>query len=107
MTELLPLPSIYQNDAIISQVLGKFVSNLRGYVQGLSQAVESRDYLQAAAICHRLKGTSAGYGYPAIAELADELDQMLQNPEGQSLAIERYVRELEQLDCRVRLCIHN
>ncbi len=74
---LQPMKSLYADDDVIAEILPDFVRNLSGYVDKLRAALAVGDHVQGARVCHDLKGTAGGYGYPEISELAQHLETAL------------------------------
>jgi HPt (histidine-containing phosphotransfer) domain-containing protein len=74
---LQPIRSLFANDDVISEILPDFVRNLSGYVDKMRAAIERGDKVQAARVCHDLKGTAGGYGYPQISASAQLLEETL------------------------------
>lgn len=69
-----PLLSIYANDAAVADILPLFVANVPKYLDNLARACEAQDWAMAARVCHDLKGTAGGYGYPDIGAVAKQLE---------------------------------
>jgi HPt (histidine-containing phosphotransfer) domain-containing protein len=72
-----PLLSLYAEDETIADILPVFLQNLPRYLGDLATRIESRDWTGAARICHDLKGTAGGYGYPQISEATRKLESLL------------------------------
>ena len=77
--ELQPIKSLFASDDVIADILPIFVRNLSGYVSRIRSALDLGDVVQAARICHDLKGSAGGYGYPQIGELAQQLEIALKS----------------------------
>ena len=75
--KLQPMKSLFATDEVIAEILPEFVRNLPGYVEKMRAAVERGDHAQAARVCHDLKGTAGGYGFPEISEVAQHLESAL------------------------------
>ncbi len=69
-----PLLSIYANDSAVADILPLFVSNVPKYLGNLEAHIGSSDWAMAARVCHDLKGTAGGYGYPDIGGVAKRLE---------------------------------
>ena len=54
-----------------------FLNNLNGYLDELSQRIESDRYEDAAKILHRIRGTVAIFGFSATCELMKEFEKAL------------------------------
>jgi HPt (histidine-containing phosphotransfer) domain-containing protein len=72
-----PIKSIFADDELIAEILPAFVHNLPKYVERLRAAIGAEDVAAAAKVCHDLKGTAGGYGYPQIGSLAQKLEDEL------------------------------
>ncbi len=85
-----PLFSTFQNDPVISKVLHTFIQHLPESVNVIRKMISEKKWEDAAGACHRLKGTSSGYGYPLLAELVAQLEDVLRDsvtPDPQKIAI--------------------
>lgn len=82
-----PLTSTYADDQVIAEILPMFLANMPKYTNNLQALIESRDYVGAGRVCHDLKGTSGGYGYPDIATATQVLETELKK--GQDLELIR------------------
>jgi HPt (histidine-containing phosphotransfer) domain-containing protein len=71
------LLSIYADDPVIGEIIPYFLSNLGRYVEDLRTALQKGDEVTACRVCHDLKGTAGGYGYPAISDAALDLETAL------------------------------
>ncbi len=69
-----PLLSIYANDSAVADILPLFVSNVPKYLGNLEAHIGNADWTMAARVCHDLKGTAGGYGYPDIGAVAKRLE---------------------------------
>ena len=92
-----PIKSLFADDDLIAEILPAFVQNLPKYVEQLRVAIGAGDVVAAAKVCHDLKGTAGGYGYPQIGSLAEILEDGLKS--GFDLAAASI--QLEQI---ARLC---
>jgi HPt (histidine-containing phosphotransfer) domain-containing protein len=72
-----PLRSLYADDEAIADILPVFLQNLPRYLGDLTSRIEARDWAGAARICHDLKGTAGGYGYPQISDATRRLEALL------------------------------
>jgi HPt (histidine-containing phosphotransfer) domain-containing protein len=75
------LRSIFAQDPTISEIIPLFLENLKGYVVSLDKALKAGERDTALRICHDLKGTAGGYGYPSISEEASSLESVLKTDE--------------------------
>ena len=91
-----PLRSIYADDDMIAEILPAFVHNMPKYVEQLRTLVGRREWSAAAKVCHDLKGTSGGYGYPQIGALAHQLEVEIKGS-CQLPLIEQYLHAVTKL----------
>ena len=87
-----PLKSLFADDEIIADILPAFVQNMPRYVSTLRDSVERRDWVASAKICHDLKGTAGGYGYPQIGQVAQKLEEEIKGAR-QVPVIESYLAD--------------
>lgn len=99
-----PLKSTYSEDAAIAEILPIFINNMPRYLSDLDARIEAADWAAAARVCHDLKGTAGGYGYPDIGRAAQELEHQVKGPRDQE-AIRSFLREVKTLCARARLGI--
>jgi HPt (histidine-containing phosphotransfer) domain-containing protein len=96
-----PIKSIYADDEVIAEILPDFVRNLPNYVDKIRAATGQGDRLAAARVCHDLKGSAGGYGYPQISALAEELEVTLKSGGAMELA----ATLVEQIATQCRLAL--
>jgi HPt (histidine-containing phosphotransfer) domain-containing protein len=97
-----PLISVYANDAAVADILPLFISNVPKYLENLTNHIRSGDWAMAARVCHDLKGTAGGYGYPDIGAVAKALEAEVKG--ARSLEnLERYLTEARILCKRAQL----
>jgi len=72
-----PLRSLYADDEVIADIIPAFVQNMPRYVSDIRASVARGDWLAGARICHDLKGTAGGYGYPQIGHVAQLIEEEL------------------------------
>ena len=97
-----PLRSTYADDQAISDILPLFLSNMPKYLGDLESNIEHRDWTAAARVCHDLKGTSGGYGYPDIAKATQKLESELKGGKDVE-SIMTYLDEVRTLCERARV----
>lgn len=96
-----PLRSAYADDQAIAEILPLFLSNVPKYTSDLSTAIEHGDWVSAARVCHDLKGTAGGYGYPPIAQATQRLESELKGGKDPDL-IRLHLDEVVRLCDRAR-----
>ena len=72
-------------DAGFRALQEKFLDQLPGYVEQLSQALEVHDTEGAQAVLHKLKGMGGSFGYPDITRLAIEMAESLKTDDSQAV----------------------
>lgn len=72
--EPVPLRSLYAEDEVIGEILPVFIKNLPDYLLRLDRSLAQGDLQGAARVCHDLKGTAGGYGYPDIGKTVQRLE---------------------------------
>ena len=78
--------SIYENDPRVSRVIGGFVQGLNDKVGVLKSAVEQNDYGVVSTLAHNLRGSSATYGFPELAAMAEKLEiEALSEPDSNKI----------------------
>lgn len=101
-SSLSPLRSTYADDQAIAEILPLFLNNVPKYVSDLEARIEHQDWAGAARICHDLKGTAGGYGYPDIGAATLMLEGELKGTHDPS-RVDKYFREVRTLCIRARL----
>jgi HPt (histidine-containing phosphotransfer) domain-containing protein len=96
-----PLKSTYANDQAIADILPLFLNNMPKYVGDLDSHIEHRDWAGAARVCHDLKGTAGGYGYPDIVRATQRLESELKQGQDFEL-IMTYLNDVRTLCERAR-----
>lgn len=97
-----PLRSTYANDQAIAEILPLFLNNMPKYIGDLESRIEHKDWAGAARVCHDLKGTAGGYGYPDIARATQTLESELKGSQDLEL-IMTYLNEVRTLCERARI----
>lgn len=100
----LPLKSIYADDQAISEILPLFLNNVPKYIGDLQSCVASKDWIGAARVCHDLKGTAGGYGYPDIGAATQRLETELKGAHQEEL-VHGYLDEVRVLCHRARIAL--
>lgn len=66
--------SIYGHDPRVSKVIGEFIGGIANRLASIREALEKGNFKEAASLAHNLRGTSATYGFPELAALAEKLE---------------------------------
>jgi HPt (histidine-containing phosphotransfer) domain-containing protein len=69
-----PLPSDLSGDPEMVELIGLFLAELPKRVESLTQAWRAREFQTVQQLAHQLKGSSAGYGFPAIGAAAAKVE---------------------------------
>lgn len=99
-----PLRSTYADDAAIAEILPIFLNNMPKYLGDLSSRIEHDDWAGAGRVCHDLKGTAGGYGYPDIGAAAQRLEAELKGGHDRNL-IAQYFNDVRTLCQRARQAV--
>ena len=71
-----PIPSdLVREDALFADVVQDFVDGLDKRVADMAAALADGDFQTLKHLAHQLKGSGGGYGYPALTELAADLER--------------------------------
>jgi len=101
-----PLHSTYANDEAIAEILPIFVNNMPKYLGDLEARIQQSDWVAAARVCHDLKGTAGGYGYPEIGRLAQVLEAEIKGDRNPAMA-QKYLQDMRTLYLRARRGLEN
>ena len=71
-----PIRSPFADDPIFHPLVEAFVKKLPHEICQLSQALKANDIRTLCFLSHRLKGTTATYGYPEIAKLLGMVESL-------------------------------
>ncbi|WP_168164178.1 Hpt domain-containing protein [Pirellula sp. SH-Sr6A] len=69
-------------DPDFTPVLIEFVSNLRLRDAAIREALRSKDLPSLRRIAHQLKGAFGAYGFPALTNLAADVERLIDSGEG-------------------------
>ena len=71
-----PIPSdLVRENASAADVVQAFVDGLDRRVADMATALGDGDFQMLKHLAHQLNGSGGGYGYPALTELAADLEQ--------------------------------
>jgi CheY-like chemotaxis protein/HPt (histidine-containing phosphotransfer) domain-containing protein len=99
--ELAPLISTLRGGGELMALLEEFVASLPERVTGMERAFAASDLDAIAIEAHRLKGTSASYGFIPIAEVAGRLEESAKSKLMLD-AVRRQIGEIADLCRRAR-----
>ncbi len=80
-TTELPAPAtpprrvVVEADADLHELIPNFLAHKRGDLTAITAALERRDYAALAAFGHRIKGEGGGFGFNAISQFGEKLEQ--------------------------------
>ena len=103
-TRDVPLRSTYADDEAIAEILPVFINNMPRYLTDLDTKLGAGDWVGAARVCHDLKGTAGGYGYPDIGRAASQLEAEIKGDKD-AAKIQTHLAEVKALCARARLGI--
>lgn len=99
---LLPIySSLLEEDDCYYNLVNKFIENLPGRIDALSDAYKSSDMIQLGKLAHDLKGMGGGYGFNALTDIAARLMFLLEG--GNYQAIPAVLDELDDVCKRIYL----
>lgn len=70
--------SRFHNDEFYRSLLVSFSNDLPEVRERLQKFISGRQFAEAAAVCHQMVGSSATYGYPALAGIFEHLEAVLE-----------------------------
>ncbi|XZE44864.1 Hpt domain-containing protein [Pirellulaceae bacterium SH467] len=76
------LHSPLAHDPDFVPVLNEFVSNLRLRDAAIRESLQSKDLPTLRRIAHQLKGAFGAYGFPALTNLAADVERLIDSGEG-------------------------
>ena len=100
-----PLRSTYADDEAIAEILPVFINNMPQYLSDLEARLGCNDYPGAARVCHDLKGTAGGYGFPDIGRAAADLETEIKGKRDPGV-IDAAFELVRSLCARARLGVH-
>jgi CheY-like chemotaxis protein/HPt (histidine-containing phosphotransfer) domain-containing protein/anti-sigma regulatory factor (Ser/Thr protein kinase) len=85
------------DEARLGRLVAQYVNNLRGTVQAMLAAVQSRDHAALRGLAHRMMGSAGLYGFPQLAEAARRLHDAVKAETPRDEHLERCARRIENL----------
>ena len=80
-------------DADLADLIPGYLQNRRQDVDLILQAVDNQDFETIRVLGHTMKGTGGGYGFDAITEMGQALEEAAKQPD--TAAIRSVVSQLE------------
>lgn len=68
------ISSLLEEDPGAIDLIKRFVNNFAEFIKNIEQSIQKYDWDNLSDILHQLKGTGGNFGYPAISELAEEME---------------------------------
>lgn len=65
---------IVEVESDLQDLIPNFINNRKKDLSDLRELVEAQDFTGIAQMAHRIKGSSAGYGFTRLSQLASELE---------------------------------
>lgn len=98
----LPIVSRFATDPVLGPILREFVTALPTQLSDIVDAAHLLDQGRVKYLSHRLKGDAATYGFPELAHVAHELEQLTSGTvEIDMTALGRLTHALEVIGGRV------
>jgi HPt (histidine-containing phosphotransfer) domain-containing protein len=83
--EASPLISQFSDDADMGELIEFFINELTRRTGEMERALAEGRLSDLGRIAHQIKGAAGGYGFPAISQCADELEQAIRAaPDGRA-----------------------
>ena len=74
------IPTIIVNiDADLKELIPQFLENRRRDIENLEMLLQQNDLAAIAMLAHKIKGTTAGYGFAELSEFASKLEKAAKN----------------------------
>jgi len=67
---------LVEEDPSFAEIVVQFVDGLSDRLDTMERAVRSADFEILRVAAHQLKGSGGGYGYPALTDLAADLEAL-------------------------------
>lgn len=76
------IPTIIVNiDADLKELIPQFLENRRRDIENLELLLQQNDLAAIAMLAHKIKGTTAGYGFAELSEFASKIEKAAKNNE--------------------------
>lgn len=96
-----PLRSELSGDPEMADLIGLFLAELPKRVESLTQAWRARELQTVQHLAHQLKGSSAGYGFPAIGTAAAKIEDCIRAGDPQHVHLDQLAHQVQEL---ISLC---
>lgn len=88
-------------DSDLKEVIPTYLGNRRKDLSKIQDALQTGDLKLIEKVAHQMKGTGAGYGFPAISEIGKSME--LAAKSGDRVQIEKLRDELDRYVCEVQV----
>jgi HPt (histidine-containing phosphotransfer) domain-containing protein len=79
------IPSeLVRRDASFAELVERFLDGLPERLEQLDTALANNDFDTLCRTAHQLKGSGGGYGYPALTQLAAQIERHALNAQAQA-----------------------
>jgi histidine phosphotransfer protein HptB len=96
-----PLHSQFRTDPDMAELVGLFVSEIPSRIDAIREAWAGRQLHTLKHLVHQVRGSSAGFGFPAIGTAAGALEDALRARGTEEADLEQIAKHLDEL---VALC---
>jgi HPt (histidine-containing phosphotransfer) domain-containing protein len=90
-----PLRSDLSGDPEMAELIGLFLAELPKRVDSLTQAWRAREFQTIQRLAHQLKGSSAGYGFPAIGTAAAKVEDSIRAND--NVQVDQLAQQVQEL----------
>lgn len=66
-------------DADLEDLIPNFIQNRKKDIIDLNQMIQTKDLHAISQMAHRIKGSSSGYGFMGLSQIAAEIEQLSKN----------------------------
>ena len=77
--------TVVQVDAELEGIVPVFLENRYGDIKAMSVALEQSDYETIRILGHTMKGAGGGYGFNAITDMGQSLEQSAMNKDSEEI----------------------
>ena len=74
-----PIVSKLSGDPDFEDIVEIFIENLRKRQMDIQNALKNKDWVELDSLCHQLKGSGGGIGFPIISEVAGEIGRYIKD----------------------------
>lgn len=100
------LVSSLVDDDIVRTLIPQFSVNLSRYVGEIESFAKNADWPSVKTLAHQLKGTGGGYGFPAVSEIAGQLERVVADSEIVPERVFKLSEKLFQVSRRIERGLH-